>query len=162
MKTVLNTTDTHKNIYLHRFNSGEYEMLNGNGTDLDLNKVIEFKQGIPGFEELTKFLIVPLKEYPPFQVFQSLEAPPIAMLVISIEHFESKQNIIIGDNDLEQIGAKHQKDTNTFFVIKMTQGKNQFTANTKAPIVINPHTLIGCQVILEHPELDIEHPLDLA
>ena len=93
MKTAVTTYTSQIDSFLYRFHSGEYQMLNGNGTDFDLNKIINFENGIPGFEDLTKFIVVPLKEHPPFQVFQSLEEPPIGMLVIPVEYFESKQEI---------------------------------------------------------------------
>ena len=85
MKTAVTTYTSQIDSFLYRFHSGEYQMLNGNGMDFDLNKIINFENGIPGFEELTKFIVVPLKEHTPFQVFQSLEEPPIAMLVIPFE-----------------------------------------------------------------------------
>jgi flagellar assembly factor FliW len=162
MKPAVNTPSSQTDSYLYRFHSGEYQMLNGNGTDFDLNNIIDFKNGIPGFENLSKFLIVPLKEYPPFQVFQSLEEPPIAMLVVPVQYFENEQEINIEMSDLNQIRAENQNETEVYIVIKMSQEKKQFTANTKAPIVINPKELKGCQVILENPNLEIEHPLDLA
>ncbi|MBH50266.1 MAG: hypothetical protein CMG69_05915 [Candidatus Marinimicrobia bacterium] len=162
MKTETSPSTTLDDTFLYRFHSGEYQMLNGNGTDLNLKNIINFKNGIPGFENLSKFIIVPLKEYPPFYVFQSLEDPPIAMLVISIKYFESQDEIAVDKIDLVQIEANHQNDTDIYFIIKMSNENNQFTANTKAPIVVNPEVLEGCQVILENQKLQIEHPLDLA
>ena len=80
----------------------------------------------------------------------------------SFFHFESKQEINIDRMDLEQIDAKSQDDTDMYFVMKMSQEEKIFTVNTKAPIVINPKILQGCQVILDNPNLQIEQPLDLA
>ena len=162
MKTTVASSISKTDPFLYRFHSGEYQMLNGNGTDFDLSNIIDFDNGIPGFEELSKFIVVPLKEHPPFQVLQSLEAPPIAMFVIPIHYFESEQEIKIDKIDLAQIEAKLQDETDVYFVIKMSRGEKKFTVNTKAPIVINPKILKGCQVILDNPNLQIEKPLDLA
>ncbi|HJM47445.1 MAG: flagellar assembly protein FliW [Candidatus Marinimicrobia bacterium] len=162
MKTTVATHTSQTDSFLCRFHSGEYQMLNGNGTDFDLTNIIDFDNGIPGFEELSKFIVVPLIEHHPFQVLQSLEAPPIAMFVIPIHHFESKQEIKIERIDLEQIGVRSQDETDIYFVMKMSQEEKIFTVNTKAPIVINPKILQGCQVILDNPNLQIEQPLDLA
>ncbi len=162
MKATVSAHTSQTDSFIYRFHSGEYQMLNGNGTDFDLSNIIDFDNGIPGFEELSKFIILPLKEYPPFQVFQSLEAPPIAMFVIPIHYFESKQEIKIERIDLEQIGVRSQDETDIYFVMKMSQEEKIFTVNTKAPIVINPKILQGCQVILDNPNLQIEQPLDLA
>ena len=87
MKATVSAHTSQTDSFIYRFHSGEYQMLNGNGTDFDLSNIIDFDNGIPGFEELSKFIILPLKEYPPFLVFQSLEAPPIAMFVIPIHYF---------------------------------------------------------------------------
>ena len=59
MKTMLNTQLNTNDNFSYRFHSGEYQMLNGNGTDFDLSKIINFSNGIPGFEELSKFIVVP-------------------------------------------------------------------------------------------------------
>ena len=162
MKATVSAHTSQTDSFIYRFHSGEYQMLNGNGTDFDLSNIIDCDNGIPGFEELSKFIVVPLKEHSPFHVLQSLEAPPIAMFVIPIFHFESEQEIKIDKIDLNQIDAKSQDQTDAYFVIKMSQKEKKFTVNTKAPIFINPKILKGCQVILDNPNLQIEEPLDLA
>ena len=84
-----------------------------------------------------------------------------APIVITIPK-KDKQEIKIDGDNLNQINSENQDNTDIFIIIKMSKVKKQFTANTKAPIVINPNVLKGCQVILENPNLQIEHPLDLA
>ena len=124
MKNTVASHTSQTDSFFYRFHSGEYQMLNGNGTDFDLTNIIDFDNGVPGFEELSKFIVVPLKEHPPFQVLQSLEAPPIAMFVIPIHHFESKQEIKIERADLAQIDTKSQDDTDIYFVMKIVSLKN--------------------------------------
>ena len=44
MKTEISPRTSLKDSFLYRFHSGEYQMLNGNGTDLNLNKMINFEE----------------------------------------------------------------------------------------------------------------------
>ncbi len=148
--------------YLHRFHSGEYAMLNGNGTEVDFNNVIHFEQGIPGFEFLSQFLIVPLFEYPPFLVLQSLEAPEVAMLVLPSRFMELGDELDVKTEDLEKIQTKDKNGFETYVILKMSSEGGKFTANTKAPVIINPAKQLGAQVILDHQALDVQHPLELT
>lgn len=161
---MINQTESQSNIetYIHRFHSGDYTMLNGNGTEVDFDGVIHFEQGIPGFEFLSQFLIVPLKEYPPFRILQSLEAPEIAMLVLPSQFMELGDELDVKTEDLEKIRAKSKNDFETHVILKVSGEEGQFTANTKAPVIINPHAKLGAQVILDHPALNIHHLLELT
>ena len=42
MKTTVATHTSQTDSFLCRFHSGEYQMLNGNGTDFDLTNIIDF------------------------------------------------------------------------------------------------------------------------
>lgn len=147
--------------YLHRFRSGEYPLLNGNGKELDFSNVIHFEQGIPGFEFLSQFLIVPLYEYPPFRVLQSLEAPEVAMLVMPSHFMKLGNELDVKPEDLKKIQAKGKNGFETYLILKMSSEEGKFTANTKAPIIINPDKQLGTQIILDHPALDVQHPLKI-
>jgi len=154
--------ESQKENYLHLFHSGEYPMLNGNGTEVDFDDVIQFEQGIPGFEFLSQFLLVPLKEYPPFRVLQSLEEPKVAMLVLPARFMELGDELDVKKEDLEKIQAGSKSDFETHVILKVSGEEGEFTANTKAPVIINTIEKLGAQVILDHPALDVKHPLDLA
>ncbi len=148
--------------YLHRFHSGGYPMLNGNGTEVDFNNIINFVHGIPGFEFLNWFLIVPLIEYPPFRIFQSLDAPEVAMLILPSHFLELGDELAVKPEDLEKIKIKTNSSFETYVIFKVSSEEGKFTANTKAPIIINLSEKLGLQVILEHPALDVQHQLDLT
>ncbi len=156
------SSHSQKEEFLHLFHSGGYPMLNGNGTEVDFDNVINFENGLPGFEILTSFIIVPLNEYPPFQVLQSLEAPEVSMLVMPSNLIELGDELMPTKDNLDSIMATGIKDFETFVILKVNGDIGKFTANTKAPVIINHKQRLGMQIILDHPALDMEHPLELT
>ena len=51
--------------------------------EINDEKIIDFEQGIPGFEEETKFVIIPYDEKSPFLFMQSVKQEDLAFLIIA-------------------------------------------------------------------------------
>jgi len=132
---------------------GELEITNEN--------TVYFRYGIPGFETLTKFLIADFKDFSPFKVLQSLEDPEVTLLVLDINLIETSFRLKIPKTDLRKInisGNGYDQNVDVFVVLKYDKAAKKFTANIKAPIIINTQEQIGCQVILDD-DLSVHYPL---
>ncbi len=127
-----------------------------------IGKPINFHYGIPGFENLCEFTFEELKDYPPFQLFRSLEEPELGMIVLNARYLKPYQNVSIPKGELHKINAEYQKDVEIFVILRVKPQTKQFVANTKAPLIVNKQCGQGNQIILDHKNLQGEYPLKVA
>jgi len=127
------------------------------------SNAIQFRYGIPGFEFLTKFLIAEVEGYAPFQILKSTEEPSMSMLILDVNFIRTSTELNIPTKELKKIDISHTGDSKmeVYAILKYDKDSQAFTANMKAPIVVNSTALLGQQVILENENLTVNHPLTL-
>jgi flagellar assembly factor FliW len=121
--------------------------------------VITFKKGIPGFENLKKFIIFPVEENNLFYVLQSIEDLSIGLVLISPFNILKDYEFDLDDSKMEELGIKSHKDIIVFNTVTLNSKIENITANLKAPFVININKKIGEQIILDGSNYSIKYPL---
>ncbi len=122
------------------------------------NEVIEFPEGIPGFEDLKKFAIISLQETLPFLWLTSLEDKEVALPLIDPWIIKKDYAFILTEEEQKNLKVKEQSELVVWSVVTIPLDSPQSaTVNLKAPIVVNLKEGIGKQIILE--EYDIKCPL---
>ena len=133
--------------------------------------IIEFPEGILGFNDLRKFVLLDDPNDEIFAWLQSCEIPQIAFPVLEPELFSQTYQVALTKHDLESLGLPHQ-DTGTqkadpttpmrirsFSIITIPDDPTQMTANLKAPIVINIEKRTARQIVLQDNNLAIREPI---
>jgi flagellar assembly factor FliW len=121
--------------------------------------VITFKKGIPGFENLKKFIIFPVEENNLFYVLQSIEDLSIGLVLISPFNILKDYEFDLDDSKMEELEIKSHKDIIVFNTVTLNSKIENITANLKAPFVININKKIGEQIILDGSSYSIKYPL---
>ncbi|MBA5851084.1 flagellar assembly protein FliW [Clostridium sp. cel8] len=121
--------------------------------------VITFKKGIPGFENLKKFIIFPVEENNLFYVLQSIEDLSIGLVLISPFNILKDYEFDLDDSKMEELGIKSYEDIIVFNTVTLNSKIENITANLKAPFVININKKIGEQIILDGSSYSIKYPL---
>lgn len=123
------------------------------------NKVIQFPSGIPGFEDLHRFVILEIEKSKPLYWLQSTENKYIALpTMIPFELLENHY-IQIRDNELEDLHVKEQSDLIVMNVVVIPEDIKQMTVNLAAPIIINAKEGIGKQILIDAKELPMRYPV---
>ena len=121
--------------------------------DVEDDKVIDFKNGIIGFEEHHKYALIfdaEKESSKSIMWLQSMEEPELAFPVADPTHICSGYNPVVEDELLESIGGIDKpEDVFVLVVLTVPSDLTKMTANLKAPLVINTDTRKGCQVIVE-------------
>lgn len=121
--------------------------------------VITLKKTLLGFEDLKKFILVDLKEYEPFKLFQSLEDDEIGLIVVSPFEFFKEYEINLGEDIVERLQIKNPGDVMILTTVNLNSNIQKITTNLRAPIVINSSNKFGEQIILDKLEYNIKQPL---
>ncbi|WP_434304837.1 flagellar assembly protein FliW [Clostridium botulinum] len=121
--------------------------------------VIYFEKGIPGFEELKKFIIFPVEDNDVFSVFHSIEKDDMGIIVTSTFSIEKDYEIQLEEEQIKNLKLQDEKDTLVLNTVTLSSDMNKITANLRAPIVINIKEKIGEQIIINSDKYKVKHPL---
>lgn len=127
--------------------------------ELKDSRIIEFPLGLPGFEGLSKFIIIQVKETKPIYWLQSTENKYIALPVIIPFEILDDYYVQIRDNELEELKVESQNDLIIMNVVVIPEDITKMTANLASPIVINAKFGVGRQIIVDAAELPIRYPI---
>ncbi|MFT8313954.1 MAG: flagellar assembly protein FliW [Clostridium sp.] len=122
-------------------------------------EIIYFKKGIPGFQDLKKFVLFPAEENDFFSVLHSVEDNNIGFIVVSPFNVKKDYEIELNDAVLKDLDIKEEKDVLIFNTVTLSSEVSKITSNLKAPIVINIKTKLGEQIILNDEKYEIKYPL---
>ena len=125
--------------------------------EADQENIIKFKNGLPGFEELKKFVIIPLSDDSPFMVVQSLDEVEVAFTVIEPGNFISDYKFEISDNIEKELEISSIEDVLVLNIITLQEKLKESTVNLSAPLVININKNLGRQVILDDKRYELKY-----
>lgn len=126
--------------------------------DIDEKKIINFKEGLPGFENLNKFLFMTDNdENSPFCWLQSIEDIDIVFTLFDILKFLPDYEPVINIENLEKFGEFSQEDLLIYCISSIPKDIKNMTINLKAPIIININNNEARQVICNNEDYPIKY-----
>lgn len=120
---------------------------------------LEFAEGLLGFGELRRFVLLDDPNDEIFAWLQSCENGEVAFPVLEPELFASQYAVELSKSDLESLKLDHVQAGRLLTIITIPADPTQMTANMKAPIVINPTNRLARQCILQDNSLQIREPI---
>lgn len=120
--------------------------------------IIFFKNGLPGFEDLKKFIVFPLKDNDSFSIIHSIEED---LGIILISPFMVKENyeFKLEENIVEELKIKEPNEVMVYTTVTLNSNIEKITTNLKAPIVINRFSKLGKQIIIDNESYKIKEPI---
>ena len=122
-------------------------------------EVITFNKGIPGFNELKKFILLDLQEYEPFKLLQSLENDEIALIVTSPYEFFKDYEIKLNDETISNLKIDSPEQVMILTTVTLNSDVKKITTNLQGPIIINTSNNLGEQIILDNFKYEVKSPL---
>lgn len=121
--------------------------------------IITFKKGLPGFENLKKFIMFPAEENEVFNILHSVEDEETGFVVISPFHVTHDYEFELDDETMKELHVKGSSDVTVVNTVTVNSDINKITVNMRAPIVINIKSKYGEQIILNNEKYLIKQPL---
>lgn len=126
------------------------------GADMDRDReVVYFPYGLPGFEACHSFVVFSA-ETTPFQWLTSVEGPPASFLTVDPRLILPAFQCTLSRHDLERLEADAHAPL-LWLAIVLIEPDGAITANLRAPIVINPVTMLGQQVMPQDSLYPVRH-----
>jgi flagellar assembly factor FliW len=121
--------------------------------------ILEFQEGILGFNDLRRFVLLDDPNDEIFAWLQSCEVPGVAFPVLEPELFTTGYQVTLARNDLEALQLKTVEGSRSYAIITIPDDVTQMTANLKAPIIINIQKRVARQCVLQDNSLAIREPI---
>lgn len=126
--------------------------------EVDEKQIIDFPEGLPGFEDTFKFTLVSSEDKDsPFQWLQGIDNPQLAFVVINPTVFKPDYDIEIRDEEVADLKIKDINKVLVYSIVVVPEEISKMTANLKAPVLINTENMRGKQVILDRGEYKTKH-----
>lgn len=113
------------------------------------NEIINFPKGIPGFENLKKYIIKDFLEDSPFRLLQSIEDSELGFVIISPFEILEDYEIKISEEITKKLKIVEEKEVLLYSIVSLNSDMKKITANLKGPLVINTKNNMGEQYILD-------------
>jgi flagellar assembly factor FliW len=121
--------------------------------------VIELVRPMPGFPERRRFALVQLDEDGVLCSLTSLEDPELRFLVVPPAHFFPDYEPDVEDDVAAELEITSPDDALLLVVLTAGSSLATTTANLAAPVLVNPATRRGGQIVLDRPGLPVAAPL---
>lgn len=127
---------------------------------IDPNSIINFPNGIPGFEDQTRFKLFHQEDNPIIFWLQSLDDELLTFSVASPALFNINYNLTLSDEEEQTLALDNAEDIVVLILLHKdedSQSPQQPTikGSIKAPLIINSAKRIGLQKVLSNVEQSI-------
>lgn len=127
--------------------------------EFDEKDIIYFRKGIPGFEDLKKYILFELKDNPLFKILHSVEDGEVGLIVTSPFEIINSYEFKLQDSIISELKLNSPEEVLVLNTVTLNSKVSEITVNLKAPIIININHKLGEQIILDDDRYSIKHPL---
>lgn len=123
---------------------------------IEPSTIIEFPEGIPGFQGEKQFVLIPLAPNSPFITLQSVNTAEVGFIAAYPYDFKKDYNFELEQSDKEMLKITSDNDVLVYSIITLKESLANSTLNLLAPIIINSKEKLAKQIVLPNNE---ENPL---
>jgi len=127
--------------------------------ELDEHRLVDFVGGIPGFPHFTRAVLIEVEGNPDYYWLQSVDDGDLAFLTVVPWSFFADYELVLNDDDQAAIELDDAGDAFICCLVSVDRGSQSFTANLRAPIVVNVAVNRARQVILPDERLSLQAQL---
>lgn len=120
---------------------------------IEEKEIILFQNGLPGFEDIKEFIILPLEKDSPFAILQSIKQQEIGFVIAFPFVFKEDYAFDLTEEDKEELQIESPDDLISYTIVTLKEPFNHSTINLQAPVLINHQQKIGKQLVLQDGEI---------
>ncbi|MCK5882733.1 MAG: flagellar assembly protein FliW [Bacteriovoracaceae bacterium] len=131
--------------------------------ELEVNKddVINFKDGILGFDNLKRFFVVDPGDQTLILWIQAIDDASVAFPIIEPKIFKPDYTVKLVPAEFTSIALEELSHASIYTILTIPQVVTEMTANLKAPIIINNKNKVARQIVLQDSKLEVRYPMYL-
>lgn len=126
---------------------------------IDKEKIILVPKGLPGFPELTRYILLEHESIQPFISLQSVEEESLAFYIMDPVLFDSDYKVNLEPHIKEMKWEDKDRDNTFLYVILNVTDKDpkKITANLLGPLLINIAKNQAVQILINNEKYSHKH-----
>lgn len=129
--------------------------------EVDKKDVINFKEGLLGFDNHKKFFIVDPGDQTLILWLQSVEDGNVAFPILEPKIFAPEFVVKLLPSEMTSMALETISEASIYTILTIPQNITEMSANLKAPVIINNKTKEARQIVLQDNKLEVRHPMYL-
>ena len=121
--------------------------------------IILFEKGLPGFEELRKFILFNFEGNDDFSILHSVEDLSLGFVLVSPFSVFKEYEFELSEEHEKELKIESAEDIVVMNTVTVNSDIEKITTNLRAPIIINNKSKLGEQIILSEEKYLLKHPL---
>lgn len=116
--------------------------------EIDKNEIIIVPEGIIGFPDIKRYVILDMGKDTPFKLFQAVDEPTVGFVIIDPILFKPDYKVKIRKEDLYSLSAENLNEIVTAVIVTIPEDLYKMTANLRGPLLINLKNRLAKQLVL--------------
>jgi flagellar assembly factor FliW len=126
--------------------------------DIEASDIVEFPEGLPGFEQCRRFVVLSSNDTAPVKCLHALDGTKASFLAVDPRLVQRGYRCALSEQDRRRLGA--ERDDALLWLALVTLGDDTVpSVNLRAPVVINPGRMVGFQTMPHDSLYPLRHPL---
>ena len=130
-----------------------------NEIEVNEKDILFFPNGLIGFPDVKKYVIVDHPGEGPFKWLQSVDDPQRAFVITDPLIFFPEYKVAVHAEHLSEIKVDNPEDGIVVVILVVPGDPWRITANLQGPVVINAKERLGMQMVLNDPVYTTKHTL---
>lgn len=126
---------------------------------IDQERLWNFPKGIPGFENESEFVLLPIEGNDVFQVMQSTKTPSVAFIVTNPYRLVEDYSFDVDEPTIELLNIEKPEDVFVLGILTLKQPFETSTINLQAPLIFNMNNRTAKQMILNDNRFPTRHTI---
>lgn len=123
------------------------------------DELLTFPKGLYGFEDETRFLLLPFSETGTLFSLQSVKTPQLSFILMDPFSLDGSYAPVLQPDELQFLNAERSEDLFYYVLCVVKEPVSESTVNMRCPVAVNDDG-VGVQVILENTSWHMRHKLD--
>ncbi|MFZ5986029.1 MAG: flagellar assembly protein FliW [Bacillota bacterium] len=126
--------------------------------EIEKDKILTFKDGIPGFEQVKKFVVLYSgDDTSPFRWLQGVDNGDLAFAVIDPFMVVRDYDIELPREAVDSLKIEKLEDVMVLSIVVVPEDISKISMNLKGPVIINTKNNRGMQVVLDTDRYSVRH-----
>jgi len=126
--------------------------------EYDESMVLHFESGLPGFPDMHRYILLTDDDMNELFVWlQCVDDEDVAFALMDVYRVMPEYNPLVDSDAIESLGDLSDGQLEIYNIAVIPEELREIRVNLKAPIVINPVTRRGMQVVVNNDDYSIRH-----
>jgi len=127
--------------------------------DVQEAQVLTLVEGMLGFSDTHRYVLMDDEIGEPFMWMQSLDIPSLAFVVIDPAIILPSYHFSVKKDQIKALETNNVEDLQVYVIVTMAANILDVTVNLQGPLVVNKKKRVGQQIVLNDPNFSTRHPL---